>query len=270
MKQLLLVAFYAFTVTSLFADATNLVSATKKKRTPEEIKARAESYMMRRHGGYIRKAGSAMGMVLFLNAQKSVSAASFKSALDEIDVNVHPEWELKEVDSVNLINPRTDITKLGGNIGIVLAESKDIPALITAPEDGWAIVNVLALKSDNPSEMVLASRTRKQLLRAFALTSGCAFMARGAIVLRSTIRTPKDLDSIPEESYGVDALITMEQKLPEFGVMPWVQATYRKACKEGWAPSPTNEYQKVIWEKIRGSKERGPANAIKILPPNKK
>ena len=270
MKKVLFSILIVFSTATIFASETNSTATIKKKRTPEEIRARAESYMMRRHGGYIRKSGSAQGKVVFVNAQKQVPTSALKSAFDEIDHNVHPDWYVKEVESINLTNPRADISKLGGTIGVVIAESKDLPALITAPEDGWSIINVTALASDSPSADKLASRTRKQLLRAFALTGGCSFMARGPIVLRSTIRTPMDLDSIPEESYGVDALISLEQRLPEYGVMPWIQTTYRKACKEGWAPAPTNKFQKAIWEKTRGNKERGPSNGIKILPPNKK
>ena len=26
--------------------------------------------------------------------------------------------------------------------------------------------------------------------------------------------------------------------------------THKKACQEGWAPAPTNDVQKAIWEKV--------------------
>ena len=95
-------------------------------------------------------------------------------------------------------------------------------------------------------------------------------MARGAIVMRGTVRTAKELDAIPEESYGVDALMALRNGLPNYGVMPWHQTTYKRACREGWAPAPTNEFQKAIWEKTKADKERGPTNPITIPPPNAK
>ena len=245
---------------------TNAPSAKRHKRTPEEIRERAATYIDRRHGGYIRRAGSAYGKVVFLNAQKRVSNDALKPAFKEIDINIHPIWTLENVDSVNLVNPRADIAKHGGNIGVVLAESADLPMLVTAPEDGWAIVNVTALAKGETDTKKVESRVRKELLRAFALTGGCAFMARGAIVLSGTVRTAKDLDQIPEESYGVDALNTLGQHLPNYGIMPWYQTTYKKACREGWAPLPTNEYQKAIWDKIHAL----PTEPIKILPETKK
>ena len=43
-------------------------------------------------------------------------------------------------------------------------------------------------------------------------------------------------------------------------------ATYRTACIEGWAPPPTNDVQRTIWERVHSEKERGPANGLKIRP----
>ena len=139
-------------------------------------------------------------------------------------------------------------------------DSDTLPALLLAPEEGWAVVNVAALSKGNPSADVLASRVRKELLRGFALAGGCTFMSRSQIVLRGDIRSPRDLDSIQEDSYGVEAIMTLEKTLPYYGVMPWKQSTYTKACKEGWAPAPTNEFQKAIWDKVH----EPPATPMKI------
>ena len=97
-------------------------------------------------------------------------------------------------------------------------------------------------------------------MRGFALAGGCAFMSRSQIVLRDDIRSPRDLDLIQEDSYGVEAIMTLEKTLPYYGVMPWKVATYKKACREGWAPAPTNEYQQAIWDKVHAI----PTDPIKI------
>ena len=33
------------------------------------------------------------------------------------------------------------------------------------------------------------------------------------------------------------------------------RASYKVACEEGWAPAPTNDFQKAIWEKVKAEKE---------------
>ena len=43
-------------------------------------------------------------------------------------------------------------------------------------------------------------------------------------------------------------------------------STYKKACEEGWAPNPTNEFQKAIWDKVHEL----PTEPIKIKPEEKK
>jgi hypothetical protein len=50
------------------------------------------------------------------------------------------------------------------------------------------------------------------------------------------------------------------------GVLPAQRATYLKACEEGWAPAPTNDVQKAIWDKVHAM----PTEPIKIKPETKK
>jgi len=262
MKKLTAIAI-AMLACGVMADevaSTNAANTARRKRTPEELAERARTSEMRRHGGTIRKPGSAYGKVVFLNAQKKVKSADLKGALDEIENTVHPIWEIKDVESVSLPNPAGDFKNHKGDVGVAIVDVDSLPALLLAPEEGWAVVNVAALSKGNPPADVLASRVRKELLRGFALAGGCTFMSRSQIVLRGDIRSPRDLDSIQEDSYGVEAIMTLEKTLPYYGVMPWKQSTYKKACKEGWAPAPTNEFQKAIWDKVH----EPPATPMKI------
>ena len=48
--------------------------------------------------------------------------------------------------------------------------------------------------------------------------------------------------------------------------MPGKRSVYRKACEEGWAPAPTNDVQKAIWDKVHAM----PTEPIKIKPETKK
>ena len=240
----------------------------KPKHTfaPGEFEKRARESYERKSGGTVRKANSTKDAVLVVNAQDKVSRADLDSALKHIDETVHPILEYKEAKDVKVVNPKDDIARLGGKVGVVVADVADSPALTVAPEEGWAVVNVRPLAVDTPSADVLAARVRKEVLRGFALAGGCSFMARGQIVVREGVHTAKDLDAVTLEEYGVDVQMALGRILPSYGVIPWTQTTYRKACHEGWAPAPTNEYQKVIWDKIHAL----PTEPIKIKPETKK
>ena len=77
----------------------------------------------------------------------------------------------------------------------------------------------------------------------------------------------KDLDLFAGARPPIDVLNRVLRAMPKYGLERWEQYTYREACEQGWAPAPTNEYQKAIWEKVKAEKERGPTNPITIKPP---
>ena len=50
------------------------------------------------------------------------------------------------------------------------------------------------------------------------------------------------------------------------GVTVRATTNYKTACREGWAPAPTNDVQKAIWDKVHAM----PTEPIKIKPEEKK
>ena len=156
------------------------------------------------------------------------------------------------------------IKKAGAQVGVILLDDNRLPALLSAPEEGWSIVNVAKLH-ENHEESVLPHRARREVLRAFGLAAGAMYAAHGDFVLQP-IRKPSDLDSLKREEFGISMLRIFPLSLPYYGITPWYQTTYSKACEEGWAPAPTNEFQKAIWDKVHAM----PTAPIKIKPETKK
>ena len=233
--------------------------------TPEQARERRAKMMMKRYGGILRKSGSAHGKVVFLNAQKKVGRDGLQRALDVVEDRIHPIWEYVEAATANPLNPSPDLKKTGADVGVIIVDSEGVPSLLVAPEAGWAVVNVAAL-SDGCDAETLAKRLRIEVLRAFVLIGGAAFMQQDPIVMRADIMTARDLDMIKEENFGIDVAYAISKGLPKRGVTPWFETTYKKACQEGWAPPPTNEYQKAIWDKVH----QLPTEPIKIKPEAKK
>ncbi len=83
-----------------------------------------------------------------------------------------------------------------------------------------------------------------------------------------TVTTAADLDSLFSERYTFDFVQGMSKHLPNLGIKQFTRTIYKKACEEGWAPAPTNDYQKAVWEQVKADKERGPTSPITIPPPN--
>ena len=250
MKSLLVILTLASALMAVADETAAKTNAADKAAARAERRRLRGTVEQRQFGGYVAKPNSAQGKVVFLNAQKAVSRADLQLALDVIGKTVHPEMSLIDVDSVKLINPKGDILKAGGRIGVVFADSPDLPMMVTAPESGWAIVNVAALKDGKPDG--LAHRVRVEALRAFALVCGCSFMTRDPVVLWPHVLISEDLDGLPAEEYGVFARVQMEQQLPLHGVTPWKVMTYEQACREGWAHSPTNKWEQKVWDRVQG------------------
>ena len=215
---------------------------------------------LKRFGGHIRKANSAKGHFVLIDAQKTASSSAITNALSTINRTVKVQTKIVKEDAVTVDNIRQLIHKHGGVVGVAVIDVADkLPALLSATEEGWAIVNVGKLGADNPSQDVLSSRLRKEILRAFAFAAGGVYSSKGDPVM-IPIRTPVDLDKIAHEDFAVAMRQTFSLVLPEQGLTPWLETTYLKACQEGWAPQPTNEYQKAIWEQIHAI----PTKPIKI------
>lgn len=244
-------------------NSEELIKFGKKMVTREYARNAVARAQARHTGGYVRKPGTAKGYFVVLNAQKSVSATDFSAAIDSIDKYVRIQSKMVDLDKLEISSIPEELTKAGGNVGVALITDPSLPALLAAPEEGWALVNVSKLA--DPDKTKLAARTRREILRAFALAGGVMYAAQGDFVLQP-VRKPSELDKLPREQYGAAMNHIFKLSLPYFGITPWYQTTYVKACEEGWAPQPTNEFQKAIWDKVHEL----PTNPIKIKPETKK
>ena len=52
----------------------------------------------------------------------------------------------------------------------------------------------------------------------------------------------------------------MQKMWNRFGVSKERRVPYRVACQQGWAPAPTNDYQKAVWEEVHAV----PSDPMKI------
>jgi len=133
-----------------------------------------------------------------------------------------------------------------------------MPALLLAPENRWAMVNAAALAKEERAAFFQA-RSKKQLTRALALLLGASNSQYPQSLTRGIVNEA-DLDKNLNATLPVDVIQRFAPYMEPYGVTPAVVTTYRKACEEGWAPAPTNEFQKAIFEKVHAT----PTKPMKI------
>lgn len=263
----IIASFIAFSISA--AEANKPLRRTKL--SPDErkvVRANIEKMMMKKNGGYVIKPGSVKGRIVFANCQSLIPAE--KLALPAYAIHRYLKVNTSNTNyvPVNCHTASLAVKELNASAVVFVVQSDDYPPMLVAPECKWALVNVSALNIDKPSRDILYSRLNKEIMRSVAyLCGGVNSTYKGSILSCGNI---KQLDSITSESLPPDVYSRMQEYLPNIEMSPAIVSTYLKACEEGWAPTPTNEYQKAIWEQVKADKERGPTNPIKIPMPKKK
>ena len=106
-----------------------------------------------------------------------------------------------------------------------------------------------------PPEPFFRARVLKELTRGFAMLCG-ASDSQFPGALTSAITKVEDLDHHTDHRLPVDLFIRFKKYMKPFGVAPGNIETYETACCQGWAPPPTNDIQRAIWNEVRKLPEK--------------
>lgn len=246
--------------------ATAATTAPAKPLTEQEKAAKHERFLQRT-GGVIDKVGA--GRLVVANLQKEVDTAYLDEYLNPIMKALRVVIDRTDVEKAFAIKDAQDLkTDIKANAAVFIVSDPALPVSLIAPEQNWGLVNVSALMADKPEKKLLDRRVRKAFLRVLALTFG-AYSIDDATSPLQTVSQLSDLDSMVITGLTMRELTGMNGHLPKIGVTPAKRTTYLRACMDGWAPAPTNNYQKAVWERVKAEKENGPTNPLKITPPKK-
>lgn len=143
---------------------------------------------------------------------------------------------------------------------VLVVDDTSLPLVVASPDARWAIANVASLRG-MPERT--EARLEKLLWNAVARALGTGATGDGGVI--APFSGAIGLDALPDLPGPTSHNALMDAaKVHGIGLIKL--ATYRTACEEGWAPVPTNDVQRAIWEHVRSEKERGPSNALRIVP----
>ncbi len=260
MKKLIVVAGLMIASVAFAVDERPPFDFTQQPKTEEERQARKEYLQerkMKRTGGMVARPGTMKGEIVYVNCQDAADKAWLEESIDYFKKEAKFHITLKE-GTFDLRNPI-----IQGNVSLFIVDDPALPGLLVAPESRWAMVNVAPLKTEKTA--FFKARVGKELARGFAMLCGAA-SSNYPQSLTSGITKPADLDEHMDARLPVDVIARFAPNLKPFGVTPVVLVTYKKACTEGWAEAPQNEYQKAIWDEVH----QLPTEPIKIKPEEKK
>ncbi len=256
------------------AAATNVVGgpvAGPRKMTREGRKAMMARRVYERTGGFLVRPGTQRGKVVYLNGQSRVPQAVIERQAANLSEVLMVRVEV--VKGEGGFSPKDALARkrrAAANAAILFVDDASLgeTTMLVAPENGWAVVNMAALASDGPDAAKLERRVVRETWRSFAHLLGAANSVNPKCVLRP-VSSPAGIDGLVATSFCPEPLGKIVQNLIALGVEPAQRRSYRQACREGWAPAPTNDVQRAMWEQARAEKERGPSRPITIPPPKR-
>lgn len=249
MKHLILTIVFV----GLLPTLTNAATPTtgKSRSIPlKERKAMMAERMRRLTGGFVVKPG-VKGKILYVNGQERVPATEIQSQISMMAELMSVKIEMVQGEKVVKPNEATTIRKkLGANAAIYFVDDSTMTdTMLLAPESGWGIVNLAALAADNPEPAKLRMRVIREIWRTYAMLLGASDSVQPKCIMRP-VMSLGDLDKLHAETFCPEPLDKIVAHLRAIGVDASQRKTYRQACKEGWAPAPTNDYQKAIWDEF--------------------
>ena len=215
-------------------------------------KAKRAEMEMKSFGGMLPVANSQQGEIVWVNCQKTAP----KAWVEEVHTYFMDETKFK----ITLKDGAFDFAapKVEGNTTLYIIEDAKLPALLIAPENRWALVNISVIAAEKRPAYFQA-RVKKQISRAFAILCGATDSQFPGCLTRAIVNEA-DLDKNIDYALPVDIFGRMRKYMAVLGVKPMKYKPYDAACEEGWAPAPTNDVQKKIWAEVHAI----PTKPIKI------
>ena len=249
-----IIAFCAAAVAAAWADAP-AASATESPAATNVVRRRGS--MVRATGGWITRTTEGAHILL---ADARADASDIETVRREMEDMCRIPVRVGKAKTGGASPYRDAVSLVSKDAGLVLFAydgAADAPVLAVYPENRVALVNVTPLMAGGDRAKGLG-RVERELWRALVYVGG-GLLSTMPSVMRPVF-SPKDLDGIECRMANPMETGMINTCAGAMGLARIQRTTYRNACRQGWAPAPTNEYQRAIWNDIR----QIPANPIKI------
>ena len=231
--------------------------SAEQRMSPEE----REQLIQQKVGGFIDL--EAKGSILVINCQQYFPLDGITNAISLARKNLKTTVDIVE-GKFSVETAQREIAAKNGTAGIFVVDVPSLPMSLVSLEETWGMVNIAKLREGATGD-VLAKRTGKEFNRVLAAVFGGGLSSQKSSIMRPMTKA-SDLDKAVNIWIPFDTLGVVFNALPEYGITHRKRIPYIKAVEEGWAPAPTNEFQKAIWDKVHAM----PTEPLKIKPEIKK
>ena len=255
-KNLVFIGSFLLTLICASESQPNVGETPTKKIDPAKFSAA----VYRQTGGHVARPETRKGRIVCVNCQNAIE----DSAISEATVSFGNIVKLPvEIERGKFAWPSPAVV---GNASLFIVDDESFPTIVSAPESRWAMVNVAPLRKGRGVEApYFNARAKKEVTRGLALLCGAQSSSFPGTIM-GCVTEPEQLDGFTDFRLPVDVAKRFNAYIKGYGAIPAIEVTYKKACEEGWAPAPTNDVQKTIWDKVHAM----PIEPIKIKPEEKK
>lgn len=206
------------------------------------------------------------GTFLFVNTQSVVPIAPFARIVKRLSDDFNIDVRLVSDDAPDMRAVPTRLAELNAKGAIWIVNDPMLPLVLAACENGWGILNVAPILADAPSQEKIDGRIVRVANRLFAYIHGAYDSTMMPQCVLKEAHGMNGLDALICRDYSPEAFSKVSSFLSGAGYKQARRGTYYDACEEGWAPAPTNDVQKAIWDKVH----QMPTKPIRILPESKR
>lgn len=233
------------------------------KYTLEQIKERDER-VLKKTGGFVEVEAKGTSVIVVDTRERPAGApVQFEdvfASLSKTNVKV----ERSPLKAGETAFGRAAAALSDGNVGyaIAIVENDTDRGLTVYPEDRIAVINASRYRGgDDPLKP--ETRLHKEIWRALGFVAGIGYAPFPNDVLQPVFSVA-ELDGLTYQVMQPMNFQKMYSALSKLGVTRSRRLPYRIAVQEGWAPAPTNDVQKAIWEKVKAEKSEKPSKPIKV------
>lgn len=221
-----------------------------------DAKARREAALnrpevLRKTGGFldVPAKGTAI-VVLDMRARPGGACDQFATVFRDlskarVDVVRKPGAD----DGAACAGARSALASTGAAFALCVADAGEAPALGVYPEERIVVVNASALKGgDDP--LAPEVRVVKELWRGLGFVAGLGY-AQFPNDVHQPVYSLAELDALEYQVMQPMHFDGVYRQMGRFGATRARHIPYRLAVFEGWAASPTNEYQRIVWDEVK-------------------
>ena len=228
--------------------------AANARPTREEILQK----MLAKTGGFVETEGSGAKIIL-LDTRREQDGA-FGRAVQVLTKTYHVPVTNEVAALENGSCPfEASVGKLKAEkalMVIALTECEKAASLAVFPEDRVAVINAGKYGTGATAEEK-ETRIVKEVWRAIGFIGGVGYATTEASVMQP-VTSPIELDNYKFAFLQPMELQRLRAMMEKYGSKIGRRVTYKKAVEDGWAPAPTNDYQKAIWDAVKAAKEAAP------------